>query len=95
MVINDNSSKWAGESPDSIDVLMDELSREPLNPTFEKYGNFVLPHDDGTVRVWGNFYNVSHVFSVDGTPEELHGLITAVRANQKTAAYRAAREAKR
>lgn len=39
--ITSNGSKWAGQSPDSIEVLLEVLTREPLDPTFEEYGNFI------------------------------------------------------
>jgi hypothetical protein len=91
MKVNSNGSKWLGDAPDSIDVLLDVLSREPLDPAFEEYGNFVLSHPPG-VRVWGNFLNLSHVFSVDGSLDELKPVVDAIRANQKRPDYLAARK---
>lgn len=35
-----NGSKWAGEQPDSIETLIEVLGREPLDSSFERYGNF-------------------------------------------------------
>lgn len=43
IVIENNGSKSAGESPDSIDQLLERLAAAPLDPTFEDYGNFVMP----------------------------------------------------
>lgn len=37
-----NGSKWAGEQPDSIEQLIKVLEQYPLDPTFEKYGNFIV-----------------------------------------------------
>jgi hypothetical protein len=93
MKINSNGSKWAGEEPDTIEVLIDTLKTYTLDPTFEEYGNFVLPNK-GTdqIRVWGNFQNVSHVFSIDGTEAELAILIKAIREHQQTTRYLAARK---
>ena len=94
MEIQSNGSKWLGQEPDSLETLLDMLKKETLNPAFERYGNFVLSEDPipkNHVRCWGNFLRVSHVFSVEGTPEELATLITAIRANQETEAYKEAR----
>jgi hypothetical protein len=92
--IYSNGSKWAGQEPDSIAELIAVLEREPLDPMFEAYGDFVFDGDPaipaGLVRVWGNFLNVSHVFCIEGTPESLEPLITAIRANQTRPDYLAA-----
>lgn len=40
--IQSNGSKWAGDPPDSIDVLCEVLTMHPLDRTFEDFGNFVL-----------------------------------------------------
>jgi len=96
MKIWSNGSKWAGQSPDSVATLLEMLGTETLDPWFEAYGNFVIGADPaipaGQVRVWGNFLTVSHMFRIDGTPEEMAPLVAAIRANQATAAYRAARQ---
>ena len=39
--IHSNGSKWYGEAPDSIETLIEVLGREPLDPSFERYGGFV------------------------------------------------------
>lgn len=36
-----NGSKWAGEAPDELEKLLERLECEPLDPRFEKYGNFI------------------------------------------------------
>jgi hypothetical protein len=84
-----NGSKWAGQAPDPLAVLIDVLGREPLNPCFEEYGNFVMPCEfgSGLVHLHGNFYRVSHVFSIKGTVEELREVIVAIDANRRTQAY--------
>lgn len=38
--IQHNGSHFAGTPPDDVSVLLDVLGREPLDPCFEKYGNF-------------------------------------------------------
>ena len=39
--INSNGSKWYGEQPASIDDLIAALERHPLDPRFERNGNFI------------------------------------------------------
>jgi hypothetical protein len=118
IVINSNGSKGSGDTPDQIAALLDRLAGEPLNPTLEAYGNFVMPAraaapaigDDGKVvyadlgpiyseapnaiRFTGNFYRVSAVFGIDtDEPELIEKLTAAIRANQATPAYKAAKRA--
>jgi len=120
--IQSNGSRWAGGEPDTIETLLELLSREPLRPDFEKFGNFIThpvcrgvknpawtwgsdapewingpliyPENPGAVRFWGNFLNVSHVFSIDtDEPEIIDRLTAAIRANQASAAYKDGRKA--
>lgn len=95
MKVHSNGSHWYGESPDDIPTLLGVLATHPLRSDFEDYGNFVIESDEvlppGIVRVWGNFEDRSHVFQIDGTREELAEVIAAIRANQATPAYQAAR----
>ncbi len=66
--INSNGSKWAGQAPDTLEQLYAVLQSNPLNPRFEEYGDFCLRDPNDTrcmLRFWGNFYNLSHVFSID------------------------------
>lgn len=90
MTIEANGSKWAGEAPDPIEVLMERLGAEVLDPRFEQYGNFVRREKDGTYTAWGNFLTYSHVFNIKGTREEIEPLRRAIRKNQRTPEYRAA-----
>lgn len=98
MRIINNGSKWAGEAPDPVEKLIERLKTEVLDPTFEKYGNFVMDAEGeankklGILHVWGNFYTVSGVFSLMGTLEELSEIIALIRENQTTAAYKKARD---
>jgi hypothetical protein len=105
-----NGSKWAGESPDSIETLFDVLGKYALDPTFEKYGNFIFepPTDtqaaiadaikhgfssDAVWHFWGNFAELSHVFSIYTDEQPLiDKLCRAIRDNQNTEAYRKTRE---
>ena len=82
-VIEANGSKWAGEEPDPVEKLFEMLEREVLDPTFEKYGNFVdldpiglngKPlYPSGTTHFWGNFYTYSHVFDIASDDPKLVG----------------------
>lgn len=47
--IESNGSKWHGDAPDSIDQLLAVLASEPLDPSFEEYGNFVTKNLRGCV----------------------------------------------
>ena len=58
-----NGSKWAGEEPDSINELLSLLRREPLDPSFEAYGNFVHPALRARVE-----YDGCNTVYVDGDP---------------------------
>jgi len=93
--INSNGSRWYGEKPDSIDKLIEVLGHETLDRTFERVGNFVCRHK-GQTRFFGNFRTVSHVFNIDSDdPKVIERLTKAIRANQRTAAYRAQPKPKR
>lgn len=64
MIIHSNGSKWAGQDPDSVDVLIDVLSKYPLDlERFACFG-FVNFNDNGR-SFFGNFLNISHVFRID------------------------------
>jgi hypothetical protein len=89
LTVLSNGSKFAGQGPDSVETLLSLLGREPLDPKFANYGNFVL-QDGAEWQVWGNFLNLSHIFDIRGSHAELRLLIEAIRANQQTPAYRAA-----
>lgn len=91
IVVTSNGSKWYGEQPDSPEQLLQVLAENPLDPTFELYGNFVF--DEGErVRVWGNFLELSHAFDLHGPRKQMQPLIDAIRANQATPNYIHARE---
>ena len=88
-----NGSKWAGQSPDTLQDLLAMLAAHELDPIFEKYGNFVLTDRTPVVRFFGNFLTWSHVFTIDtDEPQTIKLLTSAIRKNQRTPAYRAARK---
>lgn len=87
MEIRSNGSKWAGESPDSVETLLGILKREPLDSTFEKFGNFFYRLPDNRYHAFGNFRNRSHGFDIIGEREEMEPLRVAIRQNQKRKDY--------
>ena len=104
--IKSNGSKWAGESPDSIEDLLQVLATEPLDPRFEDFGGFCYPLDvpgifvdpneegkhAGEWRFFGNFFKLSHVFNIDtDEPEVIQQLGEAIEANMMTEGYKKAR----
>ena len=96
--IENNGSKWAGQEPDSVEVLLKVLEQEPLNKTFEEYGDFCYPleadfckkhnYPKGTIAFFGNFFKYSHCFSIrtDELPV-IKRLASAIENNKQTAAY--------
>lgn len=94
-------SKWGGESPDTIQDLLNMLAAHPLNPLFEDYGNFVNPSpewinkanppypDESNVHVIsGNFMEWSYVFNIHtNDPAVIESLTLAIRANQQRTDY--------
>lgn len=95
--IHANGSKWHGQPPDPLSVLLDVLRREPLDPRFpHARAGFAENIAHGAVKFWGNFYELSHCFDVDtDDPVVIALLAEAIRANRESAAYKAiAREVK-
>jgi len=93
--IHSNGSKWAGQAPDPIETLFERLKEHALDPMFEEYGCFAVNLGNGVVKFWGNFYELSAVFDIDTDDAELcHRLIAAIKANERTVAYRAAKIAR-
>ena len=93
-----NGSRFAGGSPDTIDQLCDLLMVEPLDPNFEKYGDFVYRTGGGaaTLTFFGNFFHVSHAFRID-TDEQpvIDKLIAHIKANKDSQAYKDAKAERR
>lgn len=72
--------------------LFAALERHTLSPTFEEYGNFVSETADGRISFFGNFHDYSHVFQIITDDRDLIDRLTAaIRANQATREYVAAR----
>lgn len=93
MIIQSNGSTWSGQAPDSLETLLDVLTRETLNPTFEKCGNFFyrLPGEGNKFHAFGNFLTVSHVFSIVGDLGELLPLAQALKVARRRRPYLVAR----
>ena len=86
--IQSNGSKWAGEPPDSIPVLLKVLKTHPLD---KRFGRFVTRSNVAGARSWfffGNFFTISHVFSIETDEEPVaRELTSAIRANQRRQDY--------
>ena len=85
MKIISNGSKWAGEQPDSVEILLDVLKSHKLREHFARIENDAyfkrqvnLPTE---FRVSGNFEDISHVFDIRGALEEMRPLMKAFKAN--------------
>ncbi len=104
LIINSNGSKWYGQEPDGIPELLKALKKYTLDPSFEKYGNFVDHNPkyigkktqeklNGCTRFFGNFIDRSHVFSIDTDDETIiNELEAAIQQNKQTEAYQKARQ---
>ena len=98
-----NGSKWLGQEPDSIEVLVETLKQYALDPVFEEYGNFVCHNPrwikkesneiyKGCTKIHGNFYTLSHTFDIITNDEEIiEQLETLIRNNLQTEAYKQAK----
>lgn len=97
MRIESNGSKWLGESPDTVDVLIDVLKNNSLDPRFampKKRGaplkkratleDYFYRVDTGEWCAFGNFLEVSHVFRIFGTLKEMAGIRDAIAKNIAT-----------
>lgn len=105
ILVISNGSQQYGQEPATVGELLELLKKEPLDPTFEEYGNFadncpiscktdkpMLPA--GWWSFWGNFYNVSHVFKiVTNDTEAIRDLRQAILANQSSPGYKQAKQA--
>ena len=93
--IQSNGSKWAGQEPDSVEVLLGVLAKEPLDKTYEDFyypleQDFCERHNypEGTIAFSGNFLNYSHVFNIRTDELSLIKQLTqAIEANKQMAAY--------
>jgi len=85
--IHSNGSKWAGEEPNSLETLFENLERYTLDSVFEDYGNFAHMVA-GRAYFFGNFADLSGVFRLDtNDPALIKRLTKAIRANQATPRY--------
>lgn len=80
---------WApGSESRQIAALFTALAEHPLDPAFEEIGDFA----DEEGRFFGDFFDVAGAFSIDTIDTALiERLTAAIRANQTTPAYEAAK----
>ena len=82
-------SNGGGFTDENIVLLLSHLEREILDPTFEKYGNFVRRNrKTGLTTFFGNFLTYSHVFNiVTDDPAIIKPLRRAIRMNRASPGY--------
>ena len=83
--IRSNGSKWMGQAPDPVEVLIDVLGRERLNyEMFSQAPTFESVEAGGVVHFFGNFLGVSHVFNIrTDEPDLIRQLRQAIAANRE------------
>lgn len=55
-IITSNGSRWLGEEPASIEELVELMGKEPLDISFEKYGNFIMRNPQHAVYLGNGKY---------------------------------------
>ncbi|MNX96361.1 hypothetical protein D3C86_1286730 [compost metagenome] len=98
-----NNARQYGFTPDTIDSLIEKINTYALDPTFEEYGNFITEFKPkywndknseykGYTSIFGNFHTYSNVFRIlTNDPIVIKKIEEAVRMNQQTEDYRAAK----
>lgn len=89
---------------ENIDDFIEKLQKYTLDPTFEKYGNFIKKNPKfpknpqltkeykGWYMLFGNFYDYSNAFSIYVEDEKLAGKIRRlIKKNQKSEEYQKAK----
>lgn len=90
-IIEYNGSKWAGEGPDSLDLLYKRLAENVLMPSLGPYSGKSLRHE-GHHHFFGNFVDVSATFSIHTTDLKLIEKLTKlIRENISTPEWKALR----
>lgn len=102
-IILSNEGRYFNYDLQTVDTLIKEIDTTPLDPTFEKRGNFIMQYNpiewteentrykDYTV-ISGNFYNNSNAFKIlTNSSEDIVNLTTAIRKNQNSPAYKEAK----
>ena len=92
-IIHSNGSKWAGESPDSINTLIERLSKYTIEDRFfckfkerfnskKKHVLCPISKVDGRYIFFGNFVEISGVFRIEtNCPETITKLRNAIINN--------------
>ena len=94
-----NGSKWNGEKPDSIDILIEVLKDYALDPMFEECGDFVNHNPTwlnpeakekykNCTEIFGNFLTLSHVFNIITDDKNIiDKLAKCIQDNKSTGEY--------
>lgn len=79
-IIHSNGSKWNGQEPGTVDVLIDVLGKWRLDK--ERFRRFTQRQSNGAVRFFGNFMRLSHVFDIETNDADvISRLMRAIRNN--------------
>src|SRR5664279_994680 len=91
-----NGSRWMGQPHASIEDLFELLAVSPLDDTYAPFietaplqkesGELLYPEAPATVRIYGNFRGVSHVFTIDTDDSALIARFAAAFVANKVAA---------
>lgn len=77
MYITSNGSKWLGQPPDPPKRLIEVFGlHKPLPWSHAEYDRV-----SDTIRLFGNFEDVSHVFNICGSLNEMLPLLMAFKAS--------------
>ena len=92
-IVHSNGSKWAGQEPDSVETLLSVLNKHTLDRRFGSFWTRSKIGDrwakPGMVRFFGNFIDLSHVFSIDtDEPELIERITKAICRNRQKPEYR-------
>lgn len=91
-IIRWNGSKWAGEAPDPIELLLERLATYTLTPSLAGYGT-QSAYDPTLTHFFGNFVEVSAGFGIcTDDPDLIASLNRLIRANVQTPAYKDAKQ---
>jgi hypothetical protein len=92
MIIHSNGSNWCGEEVADLETLNIILQKYTLDPMFLDFGGFITDNEEDLICLFGNFHDLSHVFRIEGTREELKETMTLILKNIETEKFKQARK---
>ena len=94
-IIHSNGSKWAGEKPDTIDMLIERLNKYTIEERFfhsfwagqgkdrKQYQHCPISESNGKTWFFGNFEEISGVFRIETDDKEFVSMLTPHIKNNK------------